>query len=150
MRRQSLRSTVVHVVVSSTYAVAVGSPDVLTIKRLAKGLFVEYLGETTTEDMVVGIDDPPPICDRLWHGHPGVIWEPVPQHVQVTWVGLEDTAQSFGVSHSCNDAGSYGLGVITSAEYEKRRLCVLAGQAPICPPVSTSPRWARKSTSSLE
>jgi hypothetical protein len=108
----------------------VSSPDVLSIDRLSKGLFVEYLGETTTDDLVVGMGDPPPVCDRLWHGHPGVIWEPVPQHVQVTWVGLEDTVQSFGTGHSCNDHGLYGLGVITASDYEKRRRRVLAGQKP--------------------
>jgi hypothetical protein len=108
----------------------VSTPDVLSIGRLSKGLFVEYLGETTSDDLVVGMGDPPPLCDRLWHGHPGVIWEPAPQHVQVTWVGLEDTVQSFGTGHSCNDFGLYGLGVITASDYEERRRRVLAGQTP--------------------
>ncbi|MEU4562667.1 hypothetical protein AB0F72_30175 [Actinoplanes sp. NPDC023936] len=107
-----------------------GTHDVLTTGRLANGLYVEYLGETTTDDLMVGVGDPPPLCDRLWHGHPGVIWEPAPQHVQVTWVGLEDTVQSFGIGYSCNYHGRYGLGVITAAEYEKRRRRVLAGQTP--------------------
>ena len=106
------------------------SPDVLSIDRLAKGLFVEYLDETTTDDLVVGVDYPPPACDRLWHGHPGVIWAPEPQHVQVTWVGLEETVQSFGMGYSCDDRGEYALGIITAADYEKRRRRVLAGQAP--------------------
>ncbi|WP_430790581.1 hypothetical protein [Actinoplanes sp. G11-F43] len=106
------------------------APDVLSIGRLSKGLFVEYLGETTTDDLMVGMGDPPPICDRLWSGHPGVIWEPAPQHVQVTWVGLEDTVQSFGFGYSCNDDGLYSLGVITASDYEERRRRVLAGHAP--------------------
>jgi hypothetical protein len=108
----------------------VSSPDLLSIDRLSKGLLVEYLGETTTDDLMVGIGYPPPVCDRLWYGHPGVIWEPTPQHVQVTWAGLEDTVQSFGMGHCCDDRGQYGLGVITAADYEQRRRRVLAGQAP--------------------
>lgn len=106
------------------------TPDVLSIGRLSKGLFVEYLGETTTDDLMVGMGDPPPSCDRLWHRHPGVIWEPAPQHVQVTWVGLEDTVQSFGVGYSSNDYGLYGLGIITASDYEEQRRRVLAGKAP--------------------
>ncbi|MEU8239057.1 hypothetical protein AB0C07_12485 [Actinoplanes missouriensis] len=105
--------------------------DVLTIDRVANGLYVEYLGETTTDDLMVGVGDPPPLCDRLWHGHPGVISEPAPQHVQVTWVGLEDTVQSFGIGYSCDDDGRYvGLGVITASDYGQRRRRVLAGQTP--------------------
>ena len=68
---------------SLAYAAAMSSPDVLSIDRLSDGLFVEYLGETTADDLVVGVGDPTPVCDRLWHGHPGVIWEPTPQHVQM-------------------------------------------------------------------
>jgi hypothetical protein len=109
----------------------VSSHDFLTIGRLANGLYVEHLGETTTDDLMVGVGYPPPRCDRLWHGHPGVIWDPAPQFVQVTWVGLEDTVQSFGIGYSCDDHGGYaGLGVITAADYQERRRRVLAGQAP--------------------
>ncbi|MEU7907479.1 hypothetical protein [Actinoplanes sp. NPDC049118] len=93
------------------------SPEVLTVRRLAMGLFVEYLGETNTDHLMVGIDDPPPVCDRQWYGHPGVIWEPAMQHVQVTWVGLEETVASFGVGYSCDSRHFYGaLGVISAAE----------------------------------
>jgi hypothetical protein len=102
----------------------------LSIDTLSKGLFVEYLGETANDDLMVGLGGPPPLCDRLWHGHSGVIWEPAPQHVQVTWVGLEDTVQSFGFGHSCDDHGLYSLGVITASGYEERRRRVLAGKAP--------------------
>ncbi|GAA1623930.1 hypothetical protein [Actinoplanes couchii] len=106
------------------------APDILNIGRLSKGLFVEYLDETTTDDLIVGMGDPPPACDRLWHGHPGVIWEPAMQHVQVAWVGLEDTVQSFGIGFSCNDHGLYSLGVISASDFEERRRRVLAGQSP--------------------
>ncbi|MCY1142535.1 hypothetical protein OWR29_31450 [Actinoplanes sp. Pm04-4] len=108
-------------------------PDVLTLQRLATGLFVEYLGETTADpdDLMVGLGYPAPLCDRLWHGHPGTIHEPAPQHVQVAWVGLEDTVASFAVGYSCDDEGRYaGLGVISAAEYELRRRRVLGGQPP--------------------
>lgn len=107
-----------------------GAHDVLTTGRLANGLYVAYLGETTTDDLMVGLGDPPPLCDRLWHGHPGVIWDPAPQYVQVTWVGLEDTVQSFGIGYSCNYHGRYSLGVITASDYEERCRRVLAGQPP--------------------
>ena len=100
------------------------------VDRLSQGLFVEYLGETSTDDLVVGVDSPPPVCDRLWHGHPGVIWDPTMQHVQVRWAGLEDAAVSFGVGYSCNDCGLYGLGILTAEEYEERRRRVLAGKPP--------------------
>ncbi|MEV4637400.1 hypothetical protein AB0J80_08620 [Actinoplanes sp. NPDC049548] len=107
-------------------------PDVLTLERLSTGLFVEYLSATTTDPdlLVVGLDYPAPVCDRLWQGHPGVIHDPTAQHVQVTWAGLEDTVASFGLGFSCDDQGRYGLGIISATEYAARRLRVLAGRSP--------------------
>ena len=105
--------------------------DVLTLERLTPGLFVEYLDVTTTDFLVVGLGCPAPLGDRLWHGHPGRIHDPAPQHVQVTWAGLEDTVASFAVGFSCDDRGRYaGLGIISAAEYATRRLRVLAGRSP--------------------
>ncbi|MCO8274000.1 hypothetical protein M1L60_25705 [Actinoplanes sp. TRM 88003] len=107
--------------------------DVLDVSRLSAGLFVEYLGLTKSgpDVTMVGAGDPPPLCDRLWRGHPGVISEPIPQHVLVTWAGLEETVSSFLIGFSCDDLGLFhGLGVISAEEYETRRARVLAGQAP--------------------
>ncbi len=107
-------------------------PDVLTLEKLSTGLFVEYLDSTTTDPdlLIVGLGHPAPLCDRLWHGRPGTIHEPAPQHVQVTWVGLEDTVASFALGFSCNDQGRYGLGIISATDYATRRHRVLAGQSP--------------------
>lgn len=107
-------------------------PDVLDVSRLSVGLLVEYLGPTDAEPalLVVGVGYPAPLCDRLWQGHPGVIAEPVPQHVLVTWVGLEDAVASFVLGFSSNDQGFYGLGILSAAEYESRRQRILAGGSP--------------------
>lgn len=108
-------------------------PDVVDVSRLSAGLLVEYLGPAIVGDpdlTVVGVGYPAPLCDRLWHGHPGVISEPVPQHVQVTWVGLEDAVASFALGFSCNDQGEYGLGVLSADEYERRRSRLLDGRPP--------------------
>jgi hypothetical protein len=69
--------------------------------------------------------------DRLWRGHPGVIREPVRQHVQVNWVGLEYTTASTMEGFSCDDRGFYpGLGYISAHEYETRRSRLQNGESP--------------------
>jgi hypothetical protein len=111
----------------------VAEPGVLDISQLSAGLFVEYLGPTESGPGVtmVHAGDAEPLCDRLWHGHPGVISEPVPQHVLVTWVGLEEAVASFAVGFSCDDEGSYrGLGVLSAQDYETRRTRILDGKPP--------------------
>ncbi|WP_157437235.1 hypothetical protein [Actinoplanes subtropicus] len=108
-------------------------PDVLDISRLSAGLFVEYLGPTESglDVTMVHAGDAEPRCDRMWHGHPGVISEPVPQHVLVTWVGLEEAVASFAVGFSCDDHGAYcGLGVLSAQDYEARRTRILDGKSP--------------------
>lgn len=107
--------------------------DVLDISRLAFGLFVEYLGPTESgpDVTLVGAGSAEPRCDRLWHRHPGVISEPVPQHVLVSWVGLEEAVASFAVGFGCDERGSYaGLGVLSAEEYETRRIRILDGKSP--------------------
>lgn len=107
--------------------------DVLDMSRLSAGLFVEFLGPTESgaDVTLVAAGSAAPLCDRLWHGHPGVIAEPVPQHVLVTWVGLEEAVASFAVGFGCDDRGSYaGLGVLSAEEYETRRTRVLDGGSP--------------------
>ncbi|WP_213013138.1 hypothetical protein [Paractinoplanes toevensis] len=108
-------------------------PDFLDISQLSAGLFVEYLGPTESgpDVTLVHAGDAEPRCDRLWRGHPGVISEPMPQHVLVTWVGLEDAVVSFAVGFSCDDQGSCpGLGVISAHDYETRRTRILDGKSP--------------------
>ncbi|MEV4349825.1 SHOCT domain-containing protein [Actinoplanes sp. NPDC049596] len=108
-------------------------PDVLDLSHLSAGLFVEYLGPTEggPDVTTVGAGDAEPLCDRLWHGHPGVVSEPAQQHVLVTWVGLEDTVASFAVGFSCDEQGSYaGLGILSAEEYERRRARILDGKSP--------------------
>jgi hypothetical protein len=111
----------------------VAEPDVLHISQLSAGVFVEYLGPTESGSQVtmVHTGDAEPLCDRLWQGHPGVISEPVPQHVLVTWVGLEEAVASFAAGFSCDDQGFYpGLGVLSTQDYESRRTRILGGKPP--------------------
>jgi len=94
---------------------------------------LEYLGSTESgpDVTMVHARDTEPLCDRMWHGHPGVISEPVPQHVPVTWVGLEEAVASFAVGFSCDDQGSYrALGVLSAQDYETRRTRILDGKPP--------------------
>jgi hypothetical protein len=113
----------------------VNSADFLDVNRLAVGVLVEYLGDTVTDEAEVLVGDvskPLPLCDRLWRGHPGVVREPVFQHVLVDWVGLEAVAVSLWTGFSCNDSGVFrGLGVLAADEFERRRQRVLGGASPI-------------------
>lgn len=88
---------------------------------LRVGLPVEYLGET----------DPNVVLDEalratglvLYAGHPGRIWSTTVQHVQVTWVGLENEPASYAVGFSIPDSDEpyyAGLGLLTETEYERR------------------------------
>ncbi|MEU4563425.1 hypothetical protein AB0F72_34025 [Actinoplanes sp. NPDC023936] len=108
-------------------------PNVLDVSQLSVGLFVEYLGPTESgpDVTMVHAGDAEPLCDRLWHGHPGVISEPAPQHVLVSWVGLEEAVASFAVGFSCDDQGYYrGLGVLSAQDHETRRTRILDGKPP--------------------
>lgn len=107
-----------------------GIVDYLDLRRLAVGVFVEYLDGTSTADSVTYMEAPPPQSDRLWHGHPGIVREAVVQHVLVDWAGLEQVSASLWVGYSCDYHGVYGLGVLTADEYERRRRRVLAGEPP--------------------
>ncbi len=54
----------------------------------------------------------------------GRAWNlPTVQHVQVTWVGLEDEPASYAVGFSIPESGEpfhAGLGLLTEAEFEHR------------------------------
>lgn len=100
------------------------SPSPLRYVRMVDlrvGLPVEYLGET----------DPNVVLDEalratglvLYAGHPGRIWSTTVQHVQVTWVGLENEPASYAVGFSIPDSDEpyyAGLGLLTETEYERR------------------------------
>lgn len=63
----------------------------------------------------------------LYHGHPGTIWRTTVQHVQVSWVGLEDEPASFALGFSTTEDVSPrfdGLGVLSLGDYAERRSIV--------------------------
>jgi hypothetical protein len=98
-------------------------PIQLTVADLRVGVPVEYLGKE-------------PDCEGVWTealtsrgialfpGHPGRILPSVPQHVQVSWVGLEEEAASHLVgfdSDTVAPEGIYrGLGVLSEREFARR------------------------------
>jgi len=66
----------------------------VTVGELRDGLPVEFLGE---EPDAVGVLSQA-LTSRavaLYPGHPGRVWRPNPQHVQVSWVGLEEEPASY-------------------------------------------------------
>jgi hypothetical protein len=91
------------------------------MSELRVGLPVEYLGET--DATVILSETLRATGMALYTGHPGRIWSTTIQHVQVTWVGLEDEPASYAVGFSIPDSGEHiyaGLGLITDAEFERR------------------------------
>ncbi len=110
---------------------------------LRVGLPVEYLGET----------DPNVVWDEalratglvLYAGHPGRIWSTTVQHVQVTWVGLEDEPASYAVGFSIPDSGEpyyAGLGLLTETEYERRARALSGSLARGARLSGSVPPWA--------
>ena len=100
----------------------------VTVADLAPGLAVEYLGDAPDRGDVLD-EHLTAIGMALFPGHPGKIWGPTAQHVQVTWVGLEDEPASFAVgfsSEDLHDRSTYpGLGHLEAREYERRRQSVI-------------------------
>jgi hypothetical protein len=98
-------------------------PTQLTVADLRVGLPVEYLGQEPDREGVWT----EALTSRgvaLFPGHPGRILPSVPQHVQVSWVGLEEEAAShlvgFG-SDTVAPEGIYtGLGVLSEREFARR------------------------------
>jgi hypothetical protein len=102
------------------------APSYVKVTDLRVGLPVEYLGES----------DPNVILDEklqaaglaLYSGHPGRVWSTTIQHVQVTWVGLEDEPATYAVGFSVpdNDETCYlGLGLLTEDEFSRRERALL-------------------------
>jgi hypothetical protein len=97
------------------------APSYVKITDLRVGLPVEYLGES----------DPGVILGEklraaglaLYSGHPGRVWSTTIQHVQATWVGLEDEPATYAVGFSVPDEGETyyrGLGLLTEDEFGRR------------------------------
>src|SRR5450432_325489 len=91
------------------------------VKDLRVGLPVEYLGKPDPD--VVLSDRLRAIGLVLYCGHPGRVWSTLHQHVQVTWVGLEDEPATYAVGFSVPDEEDTfypGLGLLTEDEFGLR------------------------------
>jgi hypothetical protein len=97
------------------------TPSYVKVTDLRVGLPVEHLGKP----------DPIPVLDEklqaigmvLYSGHPGRVWSTLTQHVQVTWVGLEDEPATYALGFSVpdNDEIYYrALGFLTQDEFSRR------------------------------
>jgi hypothetical protein len=88
---------------------------------LRVGLPVEYLGD---DDPVVVLSDRLKASGLvLYSGHPGRVWSTLHQHVQVTWVGLEDEPATYAVGFSVpgeEDTFYPALGLLTEEEFGLR------------------------------
>ena len=72
----------------------------VTISDLGVGLPVEYRGDANPN---VVLSEPLRTAGVvLFSGHPGRVWSTTVQHVQVTWVGLEDEPATYAVGFSVN------------------------------------------------
>jgi hypothetical protein len=97
----------------------------VTFTNLRVGLPVEYLGDDDPE--VVLSDRLRLVGLVLYSGHPGRVWSTLHQHVQVTWVGLEDEPASYAVGFSVpgeEDTFYPALGLLTEAEFGLRERAV--------------------------
>ena len=59
----------------------------------------------------------------LYPGHPGRVWSTLTQHVQVTWVGLEDEPATYALGFSLPSDGATcypSLGLLTEDEFTRR------------------------------
>lgn len=118
-------------------------PSYVNFTNLRVGLPVEYLGEA--DSIGVLSDQLTAIGLVLYSGHPGRVWSTLHQHVQVTWVGLEDEPASYAVGFSVPDEGDTfypSLGLLTEDEFELRERALqdslnsgqrLSGSAPPWP-----------------
>lgn len=94
----------------------------VAISDLRVGLPVEYRGEANPD---VVLSEPLRTAGMaLFSGHPGRVWSTTVQHVQVTWVGLEDEPATYAVGFSVNSPEdlTYGiLGMLTEDEFGRRQ-----------------------------
>ncbi|MCZ2404764.1 hypothetical protein IV498_16665 [Paenarthrobacter sp. Z7-10] len=68
----------------------------------------------------------------LYHGHPGHITDPTPQHILVDWAGLEESPWSYayGISVPILGGPCDGLTAISEAEFRRRAQRLADGLAP--------------------
>jgi hypothetical protein len=95
------------------------------VKDLRVGLPVEYLGKPDPD--VVLSDQLRAVGLVLYCGHPGRVWSTTLQHVQVTWVGLEDEPATYAVGFSLpgEEASFYTvLGRLTEEEFTRRERAI--------------------------
>jgi hypothetical protein len=95
----------------------------VTVGELRDGLPVEFLGE---EPDAVGVISEA-LTSRavaLHPGHPGRVWRTQPQHVQVSWVGLEEEAASYAYGFDADSllpsGRVIGLGHLAEADFAQR------------------------------
>jgi hypothetical protein len=97
----------------------------VTFTNLRVGLPVEYLGDD--EPVVVLSDHLTAIGLVLYSGHPGRIWSTLHQHVQATWVGLEDEPATYALGFSVpaeEDTFYPVLGLLTEEEFGRRERAI--------------------------
>jgi hypothetical protein len=105
----------------------------VTVGELRDDLPVEFLGE---EADAVGVISQA-LASRavaLYPGHPGRVWRTQPQHVQVTWVGLEEEPASYAYGFDADSllpsGRVIGLGHLAEVDFAQRETVmadVLAG-----------------------
>ena len=106
------------------------APSYVTVTDLSIGLPVEYLGEDDPE--VVLSDSLRAIGMVLYSGHPGRVWSTTLQHVQVTWIGLEDEPATYAVGFSVAGEPFYPVHADSNPEYhsEESRLSYVSPVTP--------------------
>jgi hypothetical protein len=95
------------------------------VKDLRVGLPVEYLGKPDPD--VVLSDRLRAIGLVLYCGHPGRVWSTTLQHVQATWVGLEDEPATYAVGFSLpgEEESFYTvLGLLAEEEFTRRERAI--------------------------
>lgn len=95
------------------------------VKDLRVGLPVEYLGKPNPDGVLS--DQLRAVGLVMYCGHPGRVWSTTLQHVQVTWVGLEDEPASYAVGFSLpsEEASFYlVLGLLTEEEFTRRERAI--------------------------
>lgn len=99
------------------------APNYVTVGGLRSDLPVESLGEQP-DRVVVYSEELRSRGVALWPGHPGRISHPALQHVQVSWVGLEDEPASYALGCTPDSLAADGrylaLGVLSEAEFSTR------------------------------
>jgi hypothetical protein len=112
------------------------------VKDLRVGLPVEYLGEP--DPNVVLSDQLRAVGLVLYCGHPGRVWSTTLQHVQVTWVGLEDEPASYAVGFSLpgeQETFYSVLGLLTEEEFTRRERAIRASLASGAKLSGSVPPW---------